>query len=355
MIKKLLRSKRFLLAVLAIVLVSSSVMTSTYMTGTYAWFITTGDPDAIDAKAYVRAANISEIEFSLNAEAMISPITLYSPDGTFTGKPEITPMPPIPGFNSAEHPYIFYPGDGIEIAIAADDLVFDITHDRNIVVEVDLSGYVDAFDGLVAEFKALSSVSGTDVHYVKPAVDGNGKYYFYVSGEQTSVKDVSDAIKAYIAGLSMEFGIIGGNVPQNGLMGAAIDFDFSAIQVGIKAVQATREAVKDVFGKDLNDIMYPDSSEIKNALAVAPQLLDDTKVALALDPSKFPSDWSRFMYGSLQVFLPELELFTNVYNNNLYINGYVVIAEKTYSTAKDITDRLWNIQNIYNLFISSIK
>ena len=289
--KKISKSK-LLLAVLAVTLVASMALA-----GTYSWFVKTGTAEVDgDGAASVQAAYITlEVDDAKGAFE----IDTFSPyyalatgnytDLLKTGEIDLddigtTDMPAIPLVNGT---YLLYPGDAIRVTFDISDIDAFVDNNRDVIVGIDASAIVDAFDNavdfatsnLVFEAVGTEGQSGSlcyeDIinNFDSTGLLADGMYYFYVPAG-------GDKITLGGIGFVAELGIIGVNRNQNHYMneGGALAVDADDLSVNVTVAQATKQAVLDVFGKDLDNLMLDIAkaqlkaaqAALANALASAP-------------------------------------------------------------------------------------
>jgi len=309
--KKLMK-KRLPLAILALLLVTSMILASTY-----AWFVKTTDiligDDEKPIEASVKAAYFDingDIPVVFNVDLKLEGISLYVDLFTEIGgvidkdvwnnvlrkdnnaAVALLANPTIekPGNNSTvltldlANIGKIYPGEGVRFTLDAssdsnnlDSLIFN--NNRDIVVEVDLG---ELFKVLAnnkhnfADFTVIipnpeydiNDVTTDDIWFKifdnekeidnKELENMDGKFYYLLkAGDQL---DITDILKA-IDNIVIEFGIIGHAYNQNHYMEKEFNLNKSNYELGsdsltpiddfnatITVVQATDQAVIDVFG-----------------------------------------------------------------------------------------------------------
>jgi len=309
--KKLMK-KRLPLAILAIVLVTSMVLASTY-----AWFVSvndfgvTSDEDVLTAKAKAAFFSLDIGEGGLiNPSLSIEEFHPYWNIGADGGKPDfpgvgitlgaadfdrdpgklwgdyakddLTDMPDIPQLENGA--YIFYPGDALRIEFnVADSLAEDligVTYNRDVIVEIDASDLAQAFadaqssvEDAIADLNAantndilnameLASIMDDDQIESEFARIGDKFYARLTASGTEEFYDFTDELASI--NFKAEFGIIGLDIDQNHYMDigpmelnltAAVDDETVPMSIGITIVQATKQAVIDVFGNDVAEAL----------------------------------------------------------------------------------------------------
>ena len=273
--KKIIKSK-ILLAVLAVTLVASMALA-----GTYSWFVKTGEL-AVETggTANVRAAyielTVDDPDSDIDIEVFHPYIALSSGNGNYMDLLKDTDNLDRTNYGlltnadddieSADGTYLLYPGDAIRVTFGIDDIVAKIDHDRDVIVGIDASAIEDAFDAAITTtinsliFVAVGDENGPAGNFSRAVCtddilqeitlnDGtadyydDGIYYFYVSAGDDEI--TLDGI-----GFVAELGIIGVNRNQNHYMtkDGALTIDENDLIVNVTVVQATEQAVIDVFG-----------------------------------------------------------------------------------------------------------
>jgi len=304
--KKLLKSKKFYLALLAVILVSSMILA-----GTYAWFVKTGDIDINGGDgdtAELTAAYFEVPETSITFDVGLTPkgislyvdlypnaerplvkdvwnevlgtdlvlvensiynddISYWAYPGGFAdfSNPDKAYVDKVPALNYASNSMRILPGEGAEFTVdfEADSAtaLLDFANNRDIVVEIDLSGVLSSFGVDASDLYDAAEEAGatSDDIWINPVSGsvsaGAGKYYRYVPAGE--LLDIDDIIAAISDTATIEVGIIGHGHQQEHYMteGLTVYLDDIADGVAsITAVQATEQAVIDVFGPDAWDI-----------------------------------------------------------------------------------------------------
>lgn len=287
--KKLFNSKnKLFLAVISVAIILSMVFASTY-----AWFVATRDSNIVGGKADLEAANIGVTQTSY--QIGYRPITLYHSidkvptQTTTTGiaidtvlastdnikqedvqvalfDNDLTQVPAGWTYASPDVGPIL-PGEGLRFFVKNDPTPVTITNNRDVVVEVDFNALLSGFGGvntMLGNWKdAAAAVTPTaaddsDIYFqinntmdtttADWAYSAGNKYYLYIPANAAN-KDI-DLMK-YLEKITLDVGIVGLNRNQNHYMTKAVTLDLSNsdLSVNVTAVQATRQAVIDTFGK----------------------------------------------------------------------------------------------------------
>lgn len=289
---KLSKGKLFL-AITAITLVASMLMA-----GTYAWFVQTNDGENLAAgnTATVIAAFINEPDAEFTVNFTMEGISLYADvvdstarnaDGSVSSDIWNTVLTTgiVPA--SIERAYAgvtvldtdnniakIYPSEGVEFTLdinGFNGVIFaDTDHNREVVVEVDASELFAALFVYTDTFKdAALAANATDSDIIINIAlkdsdgedyDGDGIFYYYLEAdEELTIGDIEALLEDFV----ITFGIVGHAYNQNHYMAVLNNpyfvLDISEVDsIGITVVQATEQAVRDVFGIDITTVPgYP--------------------------------------------------------------------------------------------------
>ena len=265
--KKFLKSKIFL-AIVSITLISGLLLG-----GTYAWFVISENADVIGGAAVINSATfgldvtgyagIGAEKISLFADvASATPTdirnwrnTLDDTDIIGTVNIEDVCKFVTPGELPELREYIskLYPSEGVRFMLEdLSALTATFVNNREIVVSVDLTGLMAELNNLEEKLENLKDAAGNassnDIYFeVASASRAVGRvgdvFYFYFDANADALE-----IAEILEGISVEFGIIGINRDQTHYQDIVTDFTMDNIEIEIIAVQATPQAIFDVFG-----------------------------------------------------------------------------------------------------------
>jgi hypothetical protein len=246
--------------------------------GTYSWFVQYNENSIITGQATLKAANIKIENMTLDLQQQ--DIYLYSniganldadgkwiPSRVLQNGDIVTLDPIVPsGTPTTAADKIVYPSEGVRFTFANTNTTFgfNFNHSDGIVVEINFAEMVTGMNAIQTAFRAIAApnAGGASVEdiYAKFNVDndklnalGTGifnvgnKFYFHLTNpNEFSLDDLNAILNAY----SFDVGIIGVNANQNHYMNTPLLVRGSDIQssITITAVQATEQAVLDVFG-----------------------------------------------------------------------------------------------------------
>jgi len=288
--KKISKNK-ILLALLAVVLVSSMMLA-----GTYSWFVVTNEVGGATGSATLTAANI-ELSVTSDLSFVTKDLDVYcdlfpndplnanrplSKDIWNTTLPLTTDLAPIDidelTTNDFARGALMYPRDGVRFTLDG-DLDITLVNNRDVVVEFDLSDLFASLEELRDKIKALAQsvapgVNCDDIYFEYESFEvgadyapGNGKFYLLVKANAGIDQIAND----FIAGFQADFAIVGHAYNQNHYMDKSIPFSAQDLRKPtITVVQYTEQAIIDVFGQDVWDGLNkppvdPDDPRVKKA------------------------------------------------------------------------------------------
>jgi len=297
--KKLLKNKKMLLAVLSIVLVASIALI-----GTYAWFIKAGDVNINADDAEVMAAEFSfvgdndEIEIEIKELDLVAAASVnkYTPNElyNFNGNAPSTLAKVVENWyyeiDEVASFVTLYPGEGIGLILDLDDIEFKLDGNRTVVVEIDISSikgsiaadlpFADYFDevvNLMPDIYYYNSINALEIEDddIDWAEFGEGKYYAIIDpdGDMLNIGDLlggkleigfgiigmdkNYTHKTALAGIASTLGMTLDDF-QNTYMGKfedefgnGISINLSEAAVNVQVVQATPAAVLDAFNGEV--------------------------------------------------------------------------------------------------------
>lgn len=317
--RKLSKGKLFI-AIIAITLVASMIMA-----GTYAWFVRTADVQGIESlNAAVTAAYIDDVGFEITANIeQANIINIYkdvvdpvyrNDDGSVPETiwnrwlPLRTDFSVLDSFEVLEPAdfvdKVIYPSEGVRFTLEYDLQIVSnwLLNNREVVVGIDLSELFTALNAIEKELKDAAGESVVfgnhdDILFSKPAnlAAEDGFFYYYLEAREEL--DISD-IEALLDGIIIDFGIIGHAYNQNHYMNGEFKIALPTTDAKITIVQATEQAVRDVFGIDIDDVNGV-NGQIKEATLetlfdLAVSLIDDYSEANHWDPHDNPAEFAAY-------------------------------------------------------------